>query len=146
MNGEAEEEAEAPARRDYADAAAVRGAQAIGGSIWRTDLDITHPLGFGYHRRTLPVWRDHGLFFEPSPNPYSTVVQLTDDPHLSGYISAPNLERLRNSPSLLVDQLGGGRVIVMLDNPNFRGYWYGTNKLLLNAIFFGQHVSVPATP
>ena len=135
-----------PGRRDYADAAAVRGAQAIGGSIWMTDLDITHPLAFGYHRRQLPVWRDHGMFFEPSSNPYSTVAQLTDSPHLSGYISAPNLERLRNSPSLIADQLGGGSVILMLDNPNFRGYWYGTNRLFLNAVFFGRHVSVPAAP
>jgi hypothetical protein len=48
------------------------------------------------------------MFFAPSRNPYSTVVRLTDDPHLSGYISAPNLERLRGSPSLIADQLGGG--------------------------------------
>ncbi|HSK19670.1 MAG TPA: hypothetical protein VK912_11025 [Longimicrobiales bacterium] len=133
-------------RRNYADAAAVRGAQAIGGSIWLADLDTTHPLAFGYHRRELPVWRDHDIFFEPSRNPYSTVAQLTAEPHLSGYISAPNLERLRGSPSLLVDQLGRGSVILMIDNPNFRGYWHGTNRLFLNALFFGRHVTLPAAP
>ena len=133
-------------RRDYADAAAVRGAQAIGGSIWMTDLDTTHPLAFGYRSRQLPVWRDHSIFLAPSRNPYSTVAQLTQSPHLSGYISAANLERLRGSPSLLADQLGRGSVILMLDNPNFRGYWYGTNRLFLNALFFGPHVSVPAAP
>jgi hypothetical protein len=133
-------------RRDYADAAAVRGAQAIGGSIWMGDIDTTHPLGFGYQRRELPVWRDHSIFLEPSSNPYSTVVQLTDSPHLSGYVSAPNLERLRGSPSLVADQLGSGSIILMLDNPNFRGYWYGTNRLFLNALFLGRHVSVPAAP
>jgi hypothetical protein len=128
------------ARRDYADADAVRGAQAIGGSIWLADLDNTHPLGFGYQRRALPVWRDHSMFFAPSRNPYGTVARLTDDPHLSGYISAPNLERLRGSPSLIADQLGRGSVILMIDNPNFRGYWLGTNRLFLNALFFGRHV------
>ncbi|MGH7463888.1 MAG: M14 family metallopeptidase [Longimicrobiales bacterium] len=133
-------------RRDYADAAAVRGAQAIGGTIWMADIDTTHPLAFGYRRRELPVWRDHSIFFAPSSNPYSTVVQLTDSPHLSGYISASNLERLRGSPSLLADQLGSGSIILMLDNPNFRGYWYGTNRLFLNALFFGRHVNVPAAP
>lgn len=133
-------------RRDYADADEILGAQQIGGSIWEVDLDITHPLGFGYHRRRLPVWRDHNLFFAPSRNPYSTVAQLTDDPHLSGYISAPNRERLRGSPSLLVDQLGRGRTVLMLDNPSFRGYWYGTNRLFLNALFFGSQIDVPATP
>src|SRR5690606_7981429 len=116
-------------RRDYADAAAVRGAQQIGGSIWEADLDITHPLAFGYRSRRLAVWRDHSLFFAPSRDPYGTVARFTDDPHLSGYISAANLERLRGSPSLLADRLGRGSVVLLLDNPNFRGYWYGTNRL-----------------
>jgi hypothetical protein len=140
------EDAEPLPRRDFADAAAIRGAQAIGGSIWEADLDITHPLGFGYHRRSLPVWRDHAIFLSPSRNPYSTVARLTADPHLSGYISDQNLERLRESPSLLADQLGRGSVVLMLDNPSFRGYWLGTNRLLLNALFFGRHITVPATP
>ncbi len=133
-------------RRDYADAAAIRGAQVIGGSIWEADLDTTHPLGFGYHRRSLPVWRDHSLFFAPSENPFSTVAQLTDDPHLSGYISDENRERLRGSPSLMADQLGRGSVVLFADNPAFRGYWYGTNRLFLNALFFGSHIEVPPAP
>jgi hypothetical protein len=139
-------DAQSRPRRDYADADAIRGAQAIGGSIWRADLDITHPLGFGYHRRELPVWRDHTIFFAPSRNPYSTVAQLTDDPHLSGYISASNLERLRGSPSVIADGLGRGTVVLLIDNPNFRGYWLGTNRLFLNALFFGRYVDVPAVP
>lgn len=127
-------------RRDYADTRARQGAQRIGGSIWEVDLDITHPLGFGYQNRRLPVWRDHSLFFPPSRNPHGTVARLTAEPHLSGYISAPNLERLRGSPSLLADKLGRGSVVLMLDNPNFRGYWYGTNRLFLNALFFGRQI------
>jgi hypothetical protein len=35
---------------------------------------------------------------------------------------------------------GSGKVIVMTDNPNFRAFWYGTNKLFLNAIFFGSTI------
>ncbi len=131
------------ARRDFADAANAGGAQAIGGSIWAADLDLTHPLGFGYQSRSLPVWRDHAMFFAPSENAYSTVAQLTDDPHLSGYISDENEARLANSPSVMADRLGGGSVVLLIDNPNFRGYWRGTTRLFLNALFFGNHVSVP---
>ncbi|EJF10172.1 hypothetical protein [Pontibacter sp. BAB1700] len=29
----------------------------------------------------------------------------------------------------------------MTDNPNFRAFWFGTNKLFLNSIFFGQIIS-----
>lgn len=138
------DEPDEDARRDYADAAEFSGAQAIGGSIWEADLDITHPLGFGYRARFLPVWRDHNMFFAPSRNPYSTVARLAeDDPHLSGYISQPNRERLRGSPSVMADRYGGGSVILLIDNTNFRGYWRGTNRLFLNAIFFGNHIQTP---
>jgi len=39
---------------------------------------------------------------------------------------------------------GQGRVILFSDNPNFRGTWYGTNKMFLNALFFGSLISSPA--
>jgi hypothetical protein len=96
-------------RRDYADAAAIAGAQAIGGSIWLADWTRRIRSRSGITARAARLARPR-MFFEPSSNPYSTVVRLTDEPHLSGYISAPNLERLRGSPSLLVDQLGRGSV------------------------------------
>lgn len=128
-------------RRNYADARNYRGAQAIGGSIWKADIDLTHPLAFGYSRRSLPIWRDHNMFFAPSKDAYSTVAKLVDDdPHLSGYISAPNRERLRGSPSVLADGLGRGTVVLLIDNINFRGYWRGTSRLFLNALFFGDQI------
>ena len=141
---EDEDEGAATARRDYADARAFEGPQAIGGSIWQADLDVTHPLGFGYLRRFLPIWRDHSFFFAPSENAYSTVARLVDgDPHLSGYISDRNRERLPGSPSVMADRLGRGVVVLLVDNTNFRGYWRGTNRLFLNALFFGNHIQVP---
>ncbi|MEX2531064.1 MAG: M14 family zinc carboxypeptidase [Gemmatimonadota bacterium] len=133
-------------RRDWADAGAISGSQQIGGSIYLADVDITHPIGFGLARRSLPVWRDHSFLYPPSVNPYATVAQLTDDPHLSGYISERNLERLRGTASVIADQVGSGSVLLFLDNPNFRGYWYGTNRLFLNALFYGEYSSVPGAP
>ncbi len=140
----AEDPEEEVARRDYQDASDFEGPSEIGGSIWQADLDVTHPLGFGYQRRLLPVWRDHNTFFAPSGNPYSTVARLVeDDPHLSGYVSDQNREWLRGSPSVMADRFGGGTVILLIDNTNFRGYWRGTNRLFLNALFFGNHIQVP---
>lgn len=155
--GEARNQSETPAQRadgengevaqiqriNYSDAQNIRGAQSIGGTIFETDLDITHPLGFGYHDRNLAVYRDHTLILPVSSSPYSTVVQYSGTPHISGFVSEENLAEIGNSASLVVDRLGSGRVILFADNPNFWGYWYGTNRLFLNAIFFGQHISVP---
>ena len=130
-------------RIDFVTAADHQGARAIGGSIYQVDLDITHPLGFGYTSRMLPVWRNHGIFLESPKNPFSMVAKCTANPHLSGYIHPANLEKIKNSPSVVVSALGQGRAILLLDDPNFRGYWYGTNKLFFNALFFGPLISAP---
>ncbi|MEQ8574336.1 MAG: hypothetical protein RIB63_09750 [Fulvivirga sp.] len=44
---------------------------------------------------------------------------------------------------MIVSGVGRGRVVMFADNPNFRGSWYGTNRLFLNALFLGNHISVP---
>ncbi|MFO8098275.1 MAG: M14 family metallopeptidase, partial [Salinibacter sp.] len=132
-------------RHDYARAQEIEGAQRIGGSIYEVDLDRTHPLAFGLTQEEFPVYRDHRIFLPPTDNPYSTVARYTDDPLLSGYVSEENLEEVRGSASLAVDDVGSGRVILFVDNPNFRGMWYGTNRLFLNALFFGDTINVPGT-
>lgn len=119
-------------RRDF------EGAQAIGGSIYLGHLDITHPLGFGYRNVEIPVYRNTTIFFKPSKNKYQTPVRYTQNPLLGGYVSSNNLEKVKQSASVLVSQVGQGRVIHFVDNPNFRGTWFGTNKLFFNAIFYGD--------
>jgi hypothetical protein len=119
----------------------ISGAQVIGGAIFETDLDLTHPLGYGYYNSKLPVFRDNRLFMEPSKSPYANPVVYTAKPLLSGYISRSNLKQLGNSAAISVSAIGSGKVIAMTDNPNFRAFWYGTNKLFLNSIFFGQIIS-----
>ena len=131
-------------RFDYVEASGHIGKRAVGGAIFEVDLDITHPLGFGYTNRRLPVYRNSNVWLAPSKNPYSTVAKYTSDPHIDGYISDETLETfLKPSASLIVSAIGRGRVVLFADNPNFRGSWYGTNRLFLNALFLGEHVSVP---
>jgi len=129
----------------FADAQATEGARSVGGSIYMTDLDLTHPLAFGYTDRQLPVYRNSTIYLAPSKNPYSTVAQYTDQPYLSGYVSPANLDKIRNSAALLVHDQGQGRVVMFADNPNFRGTWYGTNRLFFNALFLGSVISTPGS-
>jgi hypothetical protein len=137
-----EDEGKKPARRmDFATASDYTGARSIGGSIYQANLDITHPLGFGYSNRDLPVYRNHTVFLDPSKNAFNTVVKYTANPRLSGYIHSANLERIKNSASLVVSPSGQGRAILFVDDPTFRGYWYGTNKLFFNALFFGPLIT-----
>ncbi|NNK10885.1 MAG: hypothetical protein HKP08_06025, partial [Flavobacteriaceae bacterium] len=59
-------------------------------------------------------------------------------PLMSGYISEENAALISNSVPFKTSRMGRGRVILFTDNTNFRAFWYGTNKLLMNAIFFGD--------
>lgn len=136
-----EEEKKEVKRMDYVSAGDYQGSRAIGGSVYQANLDITHPLGFGYTKRDLSVYRNTTVFIEASKSPFNTVIKYTGNPLLSGYIHPINLERIRNSVSLQVSALGQGRAILFIDDPAFRGYWYGTNKLLFNAVFFGGLIS-----
>ncbi|AXT52126.1 zinc carboxypeptidase [Aquimarina sp. BL5] len=131
-------------RLPYVDAGENIGRERVGGAIFEVDLDITHPLGFGYRYNSLPVYKNNEVFIAPSKNPYATVAKYTEDAHIDGYVSSDNYENyLKPSASLLVSAIGSGRVILFADNPNFRGSWYGTNRLFLNALFLGKHIYVP---
>ncbi len=124
----------------YATSSDYQGAQSIGGVALMSDLDITHPLGFGYSQRALPVYRNHSNFLEPSKSPVGSVSITTSNPLLSGFVNKKNMEKLKNSPSLMVSQVGQGRAVLFIDDPNFRAYWFGTNRLLFNAVFLGSHI------
>ncbi len=114
-----------------------KGAQTMGGAIFETKLDRSHPINFGYKNDKLAVFRNTNIYIEADKNSYNNPIQYTADPLLSGYMSEENLELIKNTVPFQVRPLGKGRVIVFTDNTNFRAFWYGTNKLLMNAIFFG---------
>jgi hypothetical protein len=127
-------------RIDYVTAGDHLGSRSIGGVALMSDVDITHPLGFGYTRRALPMYRNHSNFLEASKSPFSTVARTTASPLLSGYVNKANLEKIKSSPSVMVSTAGQGRAILFIDDPNFRAYWFGTHRLLFNAVFFGNQI------
>jgi len=131
-------------RKRYIDAREYSGRERIGGSILKVDLDLTHPLAFGYRDQSIPVYKNNNVFLKKSKSDYSSVAIYSKNPHIDGYVSKKNMENnLKGAASLIVSDSGSGRVVLFADNPNFRGTWYGTNKLFLNAIFFGANISVP---
>ena len=77
---------------------------------------------------------------EADKNSYNNPIKYTNSPLLSGYISDKNLSELKNTAMFKVGSLGSGKVIYFTDNTNFRAFWYGTNKLLMNAIFFANQM------
>jgi len=131
-------------RKPYVNAREDLGQDRVGGIILEVDLDITHPLAYGYRESKIPIYRNSTVWLKPSKNPYANVGLYTADPHIDGFITKKNMDEfLKKSASIIVSPVGNGRVVLFADNPNFRGSWYGTNKLFLNAVFFGNMIQVP---
>ncbi len=136
MDADEDETAPDSTRIPYADQEETAGAQQIGGAIFEIDLDTTHPIGFGHPER-VAVFKTNTLFFEGIRPQGSDVGVYAEAPLLSGYISDENLERLPGRSAIMASRIGRGHVVLMDFDPTFRAFWYGTDGLLLNAIFFG---------
>ena len=132
-------------RKNYVESREYIGRERIGGVILRADIDLTHPVAFGYNDTSIPVYKNNNVFINKTNNDYSSVATYSKDFHIDGYISELNKKDfIPGAASLIISKIGTGRVVVFADNPNFRGTWYGTNKLFLNAIFLGNNISVPS--
>lgn len=132
-------------KRAYDDNSNFSGAQVIGGAIFNTRGDLTHPILYGVENPEMPVFRRGQLFMKPAKGQYATPLVYASVPLLAGYISKENHQKLGGTAAINVSSVGSGRVITFVDNPNFRAFWYGTNKLFLNAIFFGHTISGSST-
>ncbi len=116
------------------------GAQVIGGAIFEAKIDRSHPINFGYKNDKIALFRNTKIFIKPDEKSYNNPIQYTKDPLLSGYISKKNLDSLSNTVPFRHNAMKKGNVILFTDNTNFRAFWYGTNKLLMNAIFFSNEM------
>jgi hypothetical protein len=78
------------------------------------------------------------LAFETSKKSGTNVSVYTAEPWLTGYLHPDNLKKIKNSTAIFSESIGGGTVVLFADNPNFRGTWFGTNKLFFNALFMSS--------
>lgn len=114
------------------------GAQLNYGGIFRAGIDLTHPLFYGYQQPYIDLFKAGKTFPEKSKNPYANPASYGNAPLQSGYISKENYAAIKNSAAVIVTTVGSGRVISIADNPNFRAFWLGGTKLMMNALFFGR--------
>ena len=114
------------------------GAQRIGGAIFETNIDRSHPINYGQTNSTMPIFRNSTIFLNVDEKSYNNPIRYTVNPLLSGYISEENLEQLKSTTPIKIQKISKGKVIYLTDNTNFRAFWYGTNKILMNAIFFSS--------
>lgn len=107
----------------------------IPGSIFEATLDLTHPLCYGYTFDKLPVFKSDPNAYQKDKNIYNNPAVYSQEPLLSGYCSKANTDRIKGAPFVSVH---GNRIISIYDNANFRSITWGTNKIFMNSLFFGQ--------
>jgi hypothetical protein len=106
----------------------------IPGSIYRVDLDETHPLAFGYSSPFFTLKQDDHLYEFLKDGGWNVGV-IRKDAHVSGFAGVKVKQRLKDGLLFAAQDLGSGTVVSFADNPIFRGFWEGGKLMFANAVF-----------
>jgi hypothetical protein len=128
-------------QRAYGSLANDQGSKRIGGAIVGLSLDLSHPLCYGIQRTDLAALQRGTIAFNNPANAYASPVRYEEQPLISGYIHPENIQKLKGASAVVVSGVGAGKTLCFSINPNFRAFWYGTNRLFVNSIYFGNVVS-----
>lgn len=104
----------------------------VAGSIYRVQLDGSHPVAFGLGNHFFLSKRNATLYPLLGANQW-TPGRYTE--HISGFAGSKVKSRIPGSMALGIEQFGRGELVYMPDSPIFRGFWHSGKLLLSNAIF-----------
>lgn len=106
----------------------------ITGAIFKTIVDKTHPLAFGYGDTyfSLKMGDDAYQYLEKG-----TVVYLEKDERnpVAGFAGSTAKEKIGQTLVFGVEPHGDGQIVYMVDNPLFRGFWENGKLFFANALF-----------
>jgi hypothetical protein len=125
----------------YGDQEALQGRMRVAGAVFESKIDLTHPLAFGYFSDALPLFRNSNLVMLPAEIPFVNVAMYDEKPLMAGYASDEIEGLIANSAAIVAHNVGRGKIIGFVDDLNFRGYWYGTSRLMANAIFMSPLIN-----
>jgi Zinc carboxypeptidase len=106
------------------------------GAIVAVDVDVEHWLGFGCGKVVPALLNTSRAFVTETtqvPGRFAPAARL----RLSGLMWEEARARWGETVYAARDGSGSGQVIVFASLPNFRGYYYGAERMLLNALFLG---------
>jgi hypothetical protein len=107
------------------------------GSILRVNLDPDHWLSFGAGDYVGALVYTADAFL--SRDPVRTAARFADEDHLrlSGLLWPEARERWAGTAYATREAKGKGQIVLFAGEPNFRGVFRGTERLLLNALLWG---------
>jgi hypothetical protein len=120
----------------YADRAKESGLRRIPGAAFKAHIDNTHPLGFGM-KEQLYALKFSADVFELNPD-LLAIGRYANDPNdilASGYASLENKEKAASNSFAAVQNIGQGKVVLLLENTQYRMFWIGPSRMIQNAVF-----------
>lgn len=106
----------------------------ITGAIFKTKIDNSHPLGFGYGDSYFTL-KQGARSYDYLEDGYN-VVRLEDNTSFSGFVGSKADKNLAKSLIFGEESLGRGSIIYMVDNPLFRAFWDNGKLFFANALFY----------
>ena len=138
------EEDTGPQRFPYGEMADHDGALQLGGSVLAVDLDRTHPLAYGIELERIGLMRRGRIDLAfPEHDPFATVGVYPEAPLLNGYLPEGYAAEIAGRPAVLALPRGEGLVVAFADDPAFRAVWWVGQRMVANAIAFGEIVRAP---
>jgi hypothetical protein len=106
----------------------------ITGAIFKTKVDNTHPLAFGYDSNyfTLKLGNDAFDYMSEGNVVY---LEKNQNKPVSGFAGSIAQKSIDKTLVFGVEDFGRGSVVYMVDNPLFRGFWENGKLFFVNAIF-----------
>jgi Zinc carboxypeptidase len=108
--------------------------QSVPGSIYRVELDNSHPLAFGYPDHYYTLKQDDHVYEFIKEGGWNVGV-IKKDNYVSGFTGNKAKEKLKDGLLFGVQDMGRGEVIYMADDPLFRSFWENGKLLFCNAVF-----------
>jgi hypothetical protein len=118
----------------YAERERAYSSNLITGAIFKTKVDNSHPMAFGYSEDYFTLKRGNTNYslLESGYN----VAHLNDTRVFSGFAGKKALSNLSNTMVFGEERMGQGSFIYMADNVLFRSFWENGKLFLVNSIFF----------
>lgn len=106
---------------------------AITGAIFKTKVDNTHPLAFGYgdHYFSLKLGSDAYDYLNRGTVAF---IENNNTP-ITGFAGSEAKKNISKTLVFGVESYGRGNVVYMVDNPLFRGFWENGKLFFANALF-----------
>jgi hypothetical protein len=103
------------------------------GSIYKVELDNTHPLAFGYSSTYYTLKQDDNIF-EFMDEGWNVGV-LRKNKQVAGFVGSQLINRLQDGMLFGVQQIGNGTITYLADDVLFRNFWQNGKLMFCNAVF-----------